>query len=248
MQKSVLFVIWVLTSSVLAGQTAQAQTHKALLAPVQASSQFQTQLQSLLVDVDVAVDQAQASKPTLMLQDLPTGFQALSGPELAELSQSLSEGDYKTESLFAFQESEHFEYVIGFTTLLATPEAQAAFDTELRQTGFLEEFAKGFQQGATGIEISHKGALKNLEGIGNAIAGLGFKSNIQSIPIRIELAIFRRNQVGAFVWIMYLDGDKPVISVAQVAQKLDGRVLEAAKATQVPQVVLDQRADRYRYQ
>jgi hypothetical protein len=199
----------------------------------------QVQPRSLFAAVDVAVAQAQTSKPTLLLQDLPTGFQPLSGPDLGEFSQSLSDGDYQPESLFAFQEDEHFQYIMGFTTLLATPEAQAAFDAELRQTNFLEEFAQGFQQGSVGIEISKTGALKNLEGIGDAIAGLGFTSNIQSIPIRIELVVFRRNQVGAFLWTMYLDGDKPVISVDQVAQKLDSRVLEAAKAAQPPQVVLD---------
>jgi hypothetical protein len=174
------------------------------------------------------------------LQDLPTGFQPLSEPELAEFSQSLSDGDYKPESLFAFQEDEHFEYIMGFTSLLSTPEEQAAFDAELRRADFLENFAQGFQQGAVGIKIADKGTLKNLDGIGNAIAGLGFTSNIQTIPMRIELVVFRRNQIGAFLWIMYLDGDKPVISIDQVAQKLDSRVLEAAKSTQVPQVVLDQ--------
>ncbi|HEY9748015.1 MAG TPA: hypothetical protein V6C63_05025, partial [Allocoleopsis sp.] len=194
---------------------------------------LQAQMRSLVA----AVDQPQVTKPTLLLEDLPTGFQPLSGPDLAELSKSLSEGDYKTESLFAFQEDEHFEYIIGFTTSLPTPEAQAAFDTELRQVDFLEEFAKGFQQGAKGIEIAGKGALRNLEGIGNAIAGLGFTSNIESIPVRLELVVFRREQVGAFLWIMYLDGDKPVIPVEQVAQKLDNRILAAAKAVQAPQVV-----------
>ncbi|MEP0869247.1 hypothetical protein NDA01_05495 [Trichocoleus desertorum AS-A10] len=243
MQKSVLFVVWVVTSSLWAGQTAQAESSKAFLAPVQTPLPAQTQPRSLLVADGPVSDQAQNSKPTkptLMLQDLPPGFQPLSGPELAELSQSLSAGGYETESLFAFQEAEHFEYIIGFTTPLSTPEAQAAFDSELRQAGFLEQFAQGFQQGAAGIKISNKGALKNLDGIGNAIAGFGFTSNIQTIPMRIELVVFRRNQIGAFLWIMYLDGDKPVISVDQVAQKLDSRVLDAAKATQVPQVVLDQ--------
>nr|WP_290227333.1 hypothetical protein [Trichocoleus desertorum] len=240
MQKSVLSVVWVLMSSLWLGQTAQAQTHKAFLASVSTPLPVHVQSRSLLAAVDVVVTQAQTSKPTLMLQDLPTEFQPLSGPDLAEFSQSLSDGDYKPESLFVFQEDEHFQYIMGFTTLLATPEAQAAFDTELRQANFLEEFAQGFQQGSVGIEISKTGALKNLEGIGDAIAGLGFTSNIQSIPIRIELVVFRRNQVGAFLWIMYLDDDKPVISVDQVAQKLDSRVLEAAKATQPPQVVLDQ--------
>lgn len=229
MQKFVLFVVCVLTSSLWASEAAQAQPGKrwaTLGSP-------QVQLRSPLA----VVDQPQVTKPTLMLEDLPTGFQPLSGPELAELSKSLSEGDYQTESLFAFQEDEHFEYIMGFTTSLPTPEAQAAFDAELQQVDFLEEFAKGFQQGAKGIEISGKGALKNLEGIGNAIAGLGFTSNIESIPVRLELVVFRREQVGAFLWIMYLDGDKPVIPVDQVAQKLDNRILEAAKAVQAPQVV-----------
>jgi len=240
MQKSVLSVVWVVMISLWLGQTAQAQTHKPLLALVSTSLSAPVQPRSLLAAIDVAVAQAQTSKPTLLLQDLPTRFQPFSGPDLAEFSQSLSDGDYQPESQFAFQEDKHFQYIMGFITLLAAPEAQAAFDAKLRQANFLEEFAKGFQQGPAGIEISEKGALKNLEGIGNAIAGLGFTSNIQSIPIRIELVVFRRNQVGAFLWIMYLDGDKPVISADQVAQKLDSRVLEAAKVTQPPQVVLNQ--------
>jgi hypothetical protein len=234
MQKSVLFVVWVITSSLGIVPTAHAQTQMPVRSEIEG--------RSLLMTVDVTVDAEgkppQTSQPTLLLQDLPPGFQPLPDSELAELSQSLAAGDYQTESLFAFQEAEHFEYIIGFTTRLATTSEQAAFDAELRQASFLEEFAKGFQQGAAGIKISDKGALPNLKGIGDAIAGLGFTSNIQSIPMRIELVTFRRGPIGAFLWIMYLDGDKPVISVDQVAQKLDSRLQAAATATQSPQVVL----------
>jgi len=236
MRKSVLLVIGAIAGVTWTGAAVQVTPMPEFffqVAIAQAAPLF-TSLRSPFA----AVEPPSATKPTLQLEDLPAGFQPLSGAELADLSQSLAEGDYHTESLFAFQETEHFEYIIGFTTALPTPEAQAAFDAELRQTDFLEEFAKGFKQGAAGIGISQKGALPHLEGIGNAIAGLGMTSNIQSIPMRIDLVIFRREQVGAFLWIMYLDGDKPVIPVDQVAQKLDERILAAAKAAQAPQVVL----------
>lgn len=190
--------------------------------PVSAEVQLQTH-KAQTVAIAQAANSAR-STALVTLQDLPTGFKPLAEADFKEMSRDLTEGDYPAQGLFAFQEDKHFEYVMGFTTPLPTRLEQVAFDKEIEKSSFFDEWAKGFVEGAGDAEISEQTVLTGLEGIGDAIAGRSFVASIAGIPLRIEMVLFRRAEVGAFAWVMYIDGDQPVVPIEQVAQKMDSRL------------------------
>ena len=43
----------------------------------------------------------------------------------------------------------------------------------------------------------------------------------------MEMVAFRRDAVGAFVAVMYFDGDAPIVPIDEAARKFDDRIVEA---------------------
>ena len=46
----------------------------------------------------------------------------------------------------------------------------------------------------------------------------------------MEMVAFRRDTVGAFVAVMYFDGDTPIMPIDEAARKFDDRIMEALPA------------------
>jgi hypothetical protein len=156
------------------------------------------------------------------LSDLPPGFQAVSLEEFGLTREALSGDDLTVESVFAFMEYTQFEFVMGFTTLLPTRLDQASFDAELSDPEYLIE---AFVLGLGASEILEQGEIPGLD-VGDTSAGLTVVAGLEGIPMRMDMVVFRRDVIGAFVLIMYLDGEVPLISIEEVAGKLDDRVMD----------------------
>jgi hypothetical protein len=163
------------------------------------------------------------SKVVLSLEDLPSGFEVMSLSEFGLTKEGLSGDDFTVESLFAFMGTEPFELVIGFTTFLPTRLEQAGFDVALDQPEFIME---SFVSGMGATEILEQKELADLDDIGEASAGMTVVANMEGIPMRMDMAVFRRDIVGAFVLVMYLDGDHPAVTIGETARQLDDRIVE----------------------
>lgn len=163
------------------------------------------------------------SRAVVKLDDLPSGFEEIPPEELGLTNEALSGEEFQAETLFAFLEPDRLEFVIGSTTLLLTRLEQAGFDIALaRPEALTDSFVEGF--GAT--DIVEQAELDQMSGIGDASAGSTVVARVQNLPMRIDVAVFRRDIVGAFVVAMYLDGDEPVVTVEEVARRLDARIVE----------------------
>jgi hypothetical protein len=160
----------------------------------------------------------------LTLADLPAGFQEVSLEEFGFTPDALSNDELTVESVFVFMEYERFEFVMGLTTLLPTPADQAAFDTELGQSE--EYMINSLMLGLGAVAASDPEPISGLDGIGDMATGTGVVANLESIPMHIELVVFRHGEVGAFVLAMYLEGAEPVISVQDLARLFDARIGE----------------------
>ena len=163
------------------------------------------------------------SDAVLTLQDLPSGFEEMPLAELGMTEADLSQEDFAVESLFAFLEAEHFEMVMGFTALLPTGVEQAGFNVVLRHPDVLLELMIG---GMGAVDVLEQKELPDLDDIGDVSVGLTVAVDIEGIPMRIDVVVFRRDVVGAVVLVMYIDGDVPVVPVGDVARKLDNRIVE----------------------
>jgi hypothetical protein len=166
---------------------------------------------------------ADLSDVVLTLDDLPPGFEAVAPEEMGISKESLSQEDFTVESLFVFLDAESIEFVMGFTILLPTRLEQVGFDAGLRQPDFLMDSLIG---GMGVTEILEKEELPDLKNIGDASTGLTVAVNMEGIPWRMDVAAFRTEPVGAFVFIMYLDGEEPVVTVDVLAERLDARIRE----------------------
>jgi hypothetical protein len=164
------------------------------------------------------------SGAVLTLEDLPSGFEAMSLEEFGMTEEDLSGDDFTVESVFAFLDAGNFELVMGFTTLILNRLEQTGFDMALDQPEFLMESMIG-SMGS--VDILKQEALADLDDIGDASAGMTMVADIESVPMRVDLAVFRRDIVGAFIIVMYIDGDVPVVPVEEAANKLDARISEA---------------------
>ena len=163
----------------------------------------------------------------LTLDDFPTGFEEVSPAELGlEEGSALLDDDLIIESSFAFGNADPFEFVFGFTLLIPTALEQIGFDLALSQPEFLlGSVVSGIVE--EGTEIREQVTLSGLDGFGEKSAGLTVAFDSEGIPFRMEMVAFRRDAVGAFVAVMYFDGDAPIVPIDEAARKFDDRIVEA---------------------
>ncbi len=193
----------------------------------------------------VAENQAPSSVPSsvkLTVADLPPGFEPLP-PEIATMlssklgafRQQLALVNTKPEDLFAYWNPESFQIILGTTSNLTKPQEQAAFDATLQQLQKpevqqkmieqLQQQLKVFKEVA--LEVTGYKALPELNKLTNSSTGFAVDMNVQGQPVRMDLAVFRRNQVGAMTAVMYLKDQPPTVSVGDVAHKLDSRIIKS---------------------
>ncbi len=176
----------------------------------------------------------------LTLLDLPEGFQELPADvksmltsRLAALKSTLPIDKVPLENLFAFVQPNKLEVVMGFTDNLAQPQ-QAQFDTilqNLQKPEAVSQFAAKLKeqiQQVPGVQVSDPQIIPQDTKIGNNSAGMTFTITMQGIPMRMDITSFRRGGVAAMTAVTYIDKVKPVISVKDIANKLDSRIVTTA--------------------
>ncbi|GAB4178515.1 MAG: hypothetical protein Fur006_11010 [Coleofasciculaceae cyanobacterium] len=187
--------------------------------------------------LQIAAEQTAPTQATLTVADLPPGFRELP-PELAAsiasrleiLKQELGQGNMKPENFFAFVNPQNFQIVLGFTGNLRDRVEQASFDASLEQIKqpeiqqrmmiVLQEKLKAFGE----IKVTEYRLLPDLNNVANASTGMTLAMEMKGQPLRMDLAAFRRNAMGAFTAIMYANGEQPLVGVGDLARKLDLRI------------------------
>ena len=51
------------------------------------------------------------------------------------------------------------------------------------------------------------------------------KLNLEGVPAHLEIVAFRREAIGAFVFLLYLDGQTPRMPIVNLARTLDDRAV-----------------------
>lgn len=158
---------------------------------------------------------------TLRLEDLPQGFQAMPQAELAELKQELSQLELDFENIFVFVAHQPFQLIMGITTRLETAQQRTQFDALLRDPQKLRSLL------AEGLEVTGEpSTLNNINNIGDVATGVSFQVDLDQLLGRLEILGFRKNQMGAFVYVLYPDERRPLYPIAQVGRLLDRRAQE----------------------
>jgi hypothetical protein len=223
-KQQLAFVLSILTSSILAASLSQA-------AP-------------LPTEVKQPVLEQPAKKTTaLTLEDLPAGFQELPPSMKAEIIAKLEpfkrlliKDNVPLDNYFAFVEPEKMEVVIGFTGMLPNQAQQGQFDAALekaRQPQFEQQIKKLAQKlpSSQEVKVLKFKSLPDLNNLAQSSTGFSLDASIQETPVNFDVVSFRRSSVGVMTAVVYLTGNKPSVSLKDVATKLDGRVLQVSPSS-----------------
>lgn len=174
---------------------------------------------------DISEPGGDLSNLVLTLQDLPPGFTELSS--VATLKNKLQNSGLKAESVFAYQNSDdkEFQLLMGFTIQLPNRIDRARFDADIREGNLAKEFSKSFSSDRE-LEFTNVTPLTLQDNIGEISAGWTTQGKIRSIPMNVDMTLFRRGKIGVFMAILYLDGPKQTLTISEAARKFDGRMME----------------------
>lgn len=170
-------------------------------------------------------------------EDLPSGFQEIPpairnqlAAQFKVLGEQLGQQDLDVENFFAFFNPQSFQAVVGSTSDLSTPEQQESFDANLQQLqepGVQAQILESVQERLKAfgdIEITNHSVLPELNDVADASTGLAVELKMQGRSFQIDMASFRRNEVGAFTAVIYPQSGSP-IAVKNLVEKLDQRIV-----------------------
>ena len=182
-----------------------------------------------------------SNEGTLSLGDLPPGFRELPKevepqirPRFEALAQQLAQVGMKPGKFFVFVNPQTFQIVFGFTGTLANQPDLANFDASLKQLQepefqrqMIDQYREALKT-SQGIEILEYGAIPDANNIAESSTGMSVSVSMQGQPVRLDVAAFRRSNIGAFTAIMYPNDQTPSLKVDAIARKLDDRIIESS--------------------
>ena len=194
---------------------------------------------SNILSADIPGSVADLSSLVLTLQDLPPGFTEMPSDYVASLRNKLNQGpDFKAASIFAYQKIDskllELQLLIGFTFQLSDPTLQAAFDQGIGEGIFAKAFTQGLNDDKE-LQFTPPATLTLQDKIGEVSAGWRSQGKVENIPMNVDLALFRRGQIGVVMATIYLDGTKPTITISEAGRKFDSRMMELKPDLTQPQ-------------
>jgi hypothetical protein len=194
---------------------------------------------SHILSADIPDPTADLSSLVLTLQDLPPGFTEMSSDYVASLRNKLSQGpDFKPASIFAYQKIDskllELQLLIGFTVQLSDSTLQAMFDRASGEGIFAKAFSQGLNDNKE-LQFTPPATLTLQDKIGEVSAGWRSQGKVENIPMNVDLALFRRGQIGVVMATIYLDGTKPTITISEAGRKFDSRMMELKPDLTQPQ-------------
>jgi Tol biopolymer transport system component len=164
----------------------------------------------------------------LTVADLPPGFEQTS---LVETDSLL--GEPGIEAKFSYGEgAEDIELITVRTSMLTDPLDQAEFDTVEYQGTATLMYLEGFAEEIGDLSPIAEG-ITGLGDFGDSSFGLSLLFRPDNAPlVRVDALMFRKNTVGVFITVFYLDGRDPPMTIGDIANILDERI-PAASASQL---------------
>jgi len=166
----------------------------------------------------------------LTLEDLPPGFEEIPPEEFGLSKEDMSDDEFFVENIFLFMQVEPIELIMGFSILIPSTLDQLSFDVALTQPElFMDSFLMAFELG-DGNDVRE---LPDLAIYGDTSTGFTSAADMGlGMVMRMDVAVIRRDFVGAILIIMYIDGETPVVTIDEIASKMDERIIEVLPPSQ----------------
>jgi hypothetical protein len=135
-----------------------------------------------------------------------------------------SEEGFQPEVVFAYVNPEQFQMIFGMNFLLVNPVDRLGFKFALGQPELtLKEFA-----GAMGsANIRHEKILEGMKDVGDARIAMTMLSDVEDMPMQVNVAMFQRDVVGGMVMSMTMEGQPENISFQEVARLFDQHIQDS---------------------
>lgn len=162
---------------------------------------------------------------TLRVSDLPNGFAPFNDDAMDDLSEDIDgEYFYEIDHIFAYGRNLEVggEIIFGFPVTFPTDDPFGdAVDPD-------DQVDKGLHDLLTRTEITGKGELTRLGGIGEEAVGYFAEAlSSEDNAFRAEVIAFRRGTSGVYLYHWYPADYEPDASIADLAFLLDARLQEA---------------------
>ena len=99
---------------------------------------------------------------------------------------------------------------------------------------FEKSFTKGLNDDKK-LQFTPPATLTLQDKIGEVSAGWRSQGKVENIPMNVDLALFRRGQIGVVMATIYLDGTKPTITISEAGRKFDSRMMKLKPDLTQPQ-------------
>lgn len=217
-----------IVSNIFATQTAAAPT--STLTPTSTPTTTATPTDTPTITPTPGPD---LSKAVLTLDDLPKGFEDAS-EEFNAIAPGFETDAFPYQYLdsFVFMDDCQCEFIVGITFHLPWRSQQMEFD----------QFSAGFARimiDSAGLfggesEVQRSKDLVGLEDIGDAVTGATTTVGSIGGKTRMDIVVFRRGIVGAWIIVYYPEGEIPVVSVDELARRLDARIIDVVGSSSLP--------------
>jgi hypothetical protein len=130
-------------------------------------------------------------------------------------------------SSFAFYDDMALQLVFGYVVYLPDQDTRAAFDATVVQPDSLLAFLNSEW---TFVQFTDRRQLAGANTIGDtsaAVTQICLTDKDYMPPVREDVAIFRRDGLGAIMMAWYFDGDEPGAPILDLAKKLELRMRDA---------------------
>jgi hypothetical protein len=160
----------------------------------------------------------------LQLSDFPLDFENEAIDEVGALPFVVAGIDDITRvKQFAFsRESEPPQFVSGLTVLIRSQSSQNAFDEQSSDSEFILE---GIISTLEPLFILEQAEITDLEGIGDFSFGQSYVFDMEAVEMRVDYVAFRRDNAGALLFALYVDGYSVETPIQDLARILDQRIL-----------------------
>ncbi|RME89295.1 MAG: hypothetical protein D6770_04980 [Anaerolineae bacterium] len=166
------------------------------------------------------------SGAVIVKSDLPADFEEVPPEELGLSPEELSSENFTVENVFAFLNPKTVEIILGFNSLLLTTTERLGFDVAINNPDL---FMTGFVQGFGPVESQEE--LTGFDDIGETALATSVSAKMESVPMKIEMVLFRRENVGAFIAYLYPEGTQTTVTLHDLATTLDARITQMLPLT-----------------
>ena len=165
---------------------------------------------------------------TLTTSDLPTGFQLFPQPGRQQMEAGVrSSPDLDVQSIFAYLNPNTVEIGFGFTAAIPSRAEQTQYDRDLNRPDLiLQSFIEGFNSSGSNSSVLGSQAMQTGV-IGNRSAGISVLTDIgDGMVMRVDGVTFRREDVAAFLFVMYPENITPSTTAVRLSRRLDSKLTQ----------------------